>query len=98
VVTVLRFSHSNPLHRAAGSCCPLKDDESLAVTTKLCVSIFKLLEEAKHNKKECGSLKRLVETIRAFLQSLEAEAVSNAGKEALGRSRVLLLAAIYACS
>ncbi|WIA23625.1 hypothetical protein OEZ85_000331 [Tetradesmus obliquus] len=57
--------------------------ESLTVTFKLCVSIVKLLEEAKHNKKECGSLKRLVETIRAFLQGLEAEAISSAGKEAL---------------
>jgi hypothetical protein len=60
--------------------------DPVGVTIKLCASIIGLLEHAKHNKKECKSLKHLVETIRAFLQGLQAEAISHAGKEALGNS------------
>jgi hypothetical protein len=57
--------------------------DPLGVTLKLCASIIQLLNEAKHNKKECGSLKHLVETIRVFLQNLQAEAITNAEKEVL---------------
>jgi hypothetical protein len=50
----------------------------------LCDGIWSQLSTAKHNEKECVSLKALASSIRNFVKPLEYDDLSDAGKHAVG--------------
>ena len=55
----------------------------------LCDGIWSQLSTAKHNEKECVSLKALTVSIRSFLKPLEFEQLSEAGQHAIGKHFLL---------
>lgn len=52
---------------------------------RLCMGILQQLEVSKHNKKECKSLKVLIECIADFLEKLPDEGLSQEGSRATSR-------------
>ena len=51
---------------------------------RLCDRIWTQLSTAKHNEKDCVSLKALAVSIRSFLKPLDFEQLSEAGQHAIG--------------
>jgi hypothetical protein len=58
----------------------------LAGCLQLCDGIFSQLAAAKHNEKDCVSLRAMTVSIRNFLKPLEYEQLSEAGQHAIGKT------------